>query len=65
MDGVDDETWLHHLRRREYSNWFKGQLKDDDLADQAAAIESARDIGAAESRKRFRELITERYTVPA
>src|SRR5262249_39693261 len=37
--GVDDETWLHHLREGAYSQWFRDAIKDDDLAAEAAAIE--------------------------
>ena len=27
-DGVDDETWLHHLRAGKYSEWFRDAIKD-------------------------------------
>src|SRR5262249_32780403 len=30
-EGVDDRTWLHHLRAGEYSRWFRTAIKDDDL----------------------------------
>jgi len=65
MEGVDDETWLYHLRKHDVSGWFELQIKDADLAREAEAIETARDINASESRERFRSLITERYTAPA
>src|SRR5262249_19094924 len=38
-EGVDDPTWEHHLRRGDYSKWFRGAIKDDELADEAAAVE--------------------------
>ena len=65
LDGVDDETWLYHLRTREFSSWFKGEIKDEDLSREAEAIEALPELSPAESRARFRSLITNRYTVPA
>ena len=45
-DGVDDETWLHHLRAGDYSRWFREGIKDDALADEAA-VRRARGRGIA------------------
>lgn len=64
-EGVDDETWLHHLRRGGYSDWFRRVIKDDELADEAAAVEADEALSAAESRARIREAIEKRYTDPA
>jgi HAD superfamily hydrolase (TIGR01484 family) len=63
--GVDDETWLHHLRAGEYSRWFAQAIKDEDLAAEAAAVEADRSLSAQESRRRFKEIIERRYTAPA
>jgi hypothetical protein len=63
-EGVDDETWLHHLARGDYSQWFRECIKDPELAEEAARIE-AEPGSAAESRARIRELVTGRYTLPA
>jgi HAD superfamily hydrolase (TIGR01484 family) len=63
-DGVDDETWDHHLREGDYSRWFRDKIKDADLAEQAAVIEGA-GLPSRESRERIRALIDERYTAPA
>ena len=35
-DGVDDDTWLYHLRAGDYSLWFHEGIKDDALAEQAS-----------------------------
>ena len=74
-DGVDDETWLHHLRCGDYSSWMREAIKDGELADEVHAIEAettrsaakARRAAesAAESRRRVRAAIEERYTLPA
>jgi hydroxymethylpyrimidine pyrophosphatase-like HAD family hydrolase len=64
-DGVDDDTWVHHLERGDYSRWFRDAIKDDELAAETAAIERDRTLGAAASRQRIREAIERRYTAPA
>ncbi|WP_439601149.1 HAD hydrolase family protein [Devosia sp.] len=63
-DGVDDETWDFHFGRGDYSNWFRGAIRDDELADEAREIEAAAP-GTADSRKRITEIVTARYTQPA
>src|SRR6185295_6776678 len=35
-DGVDDETWLYHLGRGDYSGWLRTEVKDGELADEVA-----------------------------
>ncbi|HKU14783.1 MAG TPA: HAD-IIB family hydrolase [Steroidobacteraceae bacterium] len=64
-DGVDDETWLHHLRRGEFSQWLRQGIKDTTLAGQIAAIERDEELDAAASRRKIRELIEAKYTLPA
>jgi hypothetical protein len=64
-EGVDDETWLYHLRRNDYSTWFRDAIKDDGLAEAAEAVERDASLDAAASRARMQALIEERYTGPA
>jgi hypothetical protein len=64
-EGVDEETWLHHLRRGDYSRWFREAIKDEDLAAEAERIESLTGPAARESRSLIRAAIEERYTAPA
>jgi HAD superfamily hydrolase (TIGR01484 family) len=64
-EGIDDETWLHHLRRGDYSRWFRDAIKNEDLARAVAAVEEAADAQAADSRARIRAAIEQRYTLPA
>ncbi|TYB68457.1 HAD hydrolase family protein [Nonomuraea sp. PA05] len=63
-EGVDDDTWLHHLRRGDYSGWIREQLGDAELADEVAAVEEA-DLSPQDSRQRVADLIGARYTLPA
>ena len=63
-DGVDEETWLFHLRRGDYSRWFRGAVKDKYLADQVERIEQRQDLRPSETRQLIRSLIEARYTLP-
>ncbi|HEY5871560.1 MAG TPA: HAD-IIB family hydrolase [Candidatus Tectomicrobia bacterium] len=64
-EGVDDETWLYHLRRGEYSQWFREVIKDEDLAAETGGIEERSDTPASETRTLIRAAIEQRYTAPA
>ena len=44
-DGIDEETWMFHLRRGDYSRWFRAAVKDSYLADQTERIEQRQDSG--------------------
>ena len=57
--------WMHHLRQRDYSRWFRDSIRDDGLADEAARIESQPESDAAKTRAEMRAAIEERYTLPA
>ncbi|MBV8864304.1 MAG: HAD-IIB family hydrolase [Acidobacteriaceae bacterium] len=63
-EGIDDETWLFHLRRGDYSNWFQYAIKDEYLASEIKEIEQASFLSAVESRGRVAKAIETRYTVP-
>src|SRR4029077_4222694 len=41
--GVDDATWLHHLRNGDVARWLRDAIKDPDLADEVAGLERADD----------------------
>ena len=64
-EGVDDPTWMHHLKKKHYSDWFKTHIKDDVLAEAAVKIESNKALSPAESRQAIADLIKKRYTAPA
>jgi HAD superfamily hydrolase (TIGR01484 family) len=61
-DGVDDDTWRYHLEQHDVSRWFRAVIKDDPLADEAAAIEEDAQHPANETRARIRAAIEQRYT---
>jgi hydroxymethylpyrimidine pyrophosphatase-like HAD family hydrolase len=61
--GVDDATWTHHLRRRDYSTWFRDSVCDDETAAEIAAIEAEAGLDPEESRQKMFALLRRRYTV--
>jgi HAD superfamily hydrolase (TIGR01484 family) len=64
-EGIDDDTWDHHLRARDYSAWFRDKVKDKELADEAEAVETDASLDSAQSRDAIMEAVRRRYTVPA
>ena len=64
-EGVDDGTWTYHLRRGDYSRWFRERIKDEDLAAEAARVEGLAGISPAEGRALIRAAVQQHYTLPA
>jgi len=64
-EGIDDDTWMYHLQRGDYSNWFGGCIKDVALAAEVQRIEQAADITPKESREAIRAAVERDYTLPA
>ncbi|MXV50806.1 HAD-IIB family hydrolase [Pedobacter sp. HMF7647] len=62
--GVDDETWLFHLRNKDYSKWFKEFVNDDELSRLTEHIEES-ESDVTKSREAISKLVEERYTAPA
>lgn len=63
-EGIDEETWLFHLRNGDYSTWFREAVKDPYLADQTERIEHRQDLHPAETRSLIVSFIEGRYTLP-
>lgn len=64
-EGVDDETWMHHLRSGEYSQWFDQAIKDQNMATEARRIEQDNALSAQETRSQIKKLVESKYTAPA
>jgi hypothetical protein len=64
-EGVDDETWMFHLRNGDYSAWFESMIKDNELKRQAAEIEQDPNTSPSDSRERIKQAVEARYTAPA
>ena len=63
--GVDDETWSYHLRRGDYSRWFRDVIKDTELASAATEIERDRFVSRGDAFAALRAAVESRYTLPA
>lgn len=61
--GVDDETWLFHLRRGDYAAWIRKAVKDEDLAREIGAIAEASHLLPHDSRRLVRDAIDRRYVL--
>jgi hydroxymethylpyrimidine pyrophosphatase-like HAD family hydrolase/GTPase SAR1 family protein len=61
---VNEDTWQYHLKRHDYSHWFRDTIKDEKLADAAENIELECQT-AGDSRQAIINLILDRYTAPA
>jgi HAD superfamily hydrolase (TIGR01484 family) len=64
-EGVDDKTWMHHLRSGEYSQWFDRAIKDQTMATEARRIEQDNTLSPEETRSQIRKLVESKYTAPA
>lgn len=60
-EGIDDETWIYHLRRGDYSAWMQSAVKDKAMAGQVALIERAK-LSPRESRAKIKAVIEKLYT---
>lgn len=63
-EGLDDETWLYHLHRKDYSAWVKDSIHDLELALEVKAIEGDLELSADKSRELIRKSIEKRYSLP-
>jgi len=64
-EGVDEDTWAHHLRQSDYSKWLRDSVKDTGVAEEVARIEKNGQLGPSESRTQILEAIRKHYTAPA
>jgi hypothetical protein len=59
--GIDEETWFYHLKRKDYSNWLRHSVHDEELASLIDEIENDEQHMAG-SRQAIVDLINDRYT---
>jgi hypothetical protein len=63
-DGVDNETWLHHLRNGDFADWFRRVIKDDALAAEAERIAGLSNLSPLDGRQLLRTAVERDYTLP-
>ncbi len=59
-EGIDAETWWFHLRRQDFSHWFRDSVHDEELARVGEEAEKISDMEA--SKKHILSYITTKYT---
>jgi hydroxymethylpyrimidine pyrophosphatase-like HAD family hydrolase len=64
-EGIDDDTWEFHRARNDYSQWFRNNLNDPDLAAAVEKIENSTSRNVEKSKDAVRREIERRYTAPA
>ncbi|WP_298734584.1 HAD-IIB family hydrolase [uncultured Chitinophaga sp.] len=62
--GVDDDTWMYHLKQHDYSQWIRHAVNDYTLGEQVERVETAEEDPAS-SRSSIAMLIQLHYTGPA
>jgi len=62
--GIDEATWMYHLRKNDYSRWIREAVRDPWLADHIEPIERRPDLSPQQTRDLVRGLICARYTLP-
>ncbi len=61
---VDEATWQYHLKRGDYSHWFRTAVQDEELAATSMRIEK-QNVSPKDSRERILAAIRQRYTIAA
>ena len=64
-EGVDEDTWAHHLRQADYSKWLRNSVKDAAVAEEVERVEKNAQLGPSESRTQILDTIRKHYTAPA
>ena len=59
-EGIDTETWLFHLHRKDFSRWFRDSVHDQELANVGEEAERISNTDA--SKKHILSYITTKYT---
>jgi hydroxymethylpyrimidine pyrophosphatase-like HAD family hydrolase len=59
-EGIDLDTWLFHLHRKDFTNWFRHTVHDEELACEAEEEENTKDPET--SRQHILQCIAQKYT---
>lgn len=62
-EGVDDETWLFHLRQGDYAAWFREVLGNEPLAAETDRLAATGNGAAASLRAQLRAAIEKQYVL--
>lgn len=62
-EGVDDATWLYHLKKGDYTEWFREVISDAALVELTQQLEGEREIDLDEGRARLRQAVESRYYI--
>jgi hypothetical protein len=60
-EGVDEETWVYHLNRGDYTRWFREKIQDQELTGVTEQLQRADDVSPQDSRQRVLEMIRKLY----
>jgi len=63
-EGIDDETWNHHLHSGDLTEWFRWIVKDRELADEVQTIAES-DGSPQETKASVIAAVCQRYTLPS
>ena len=61
-EGIDEDTWLYHLRRGDYSQWMREAIKDNQMAEEIASIERSPHMSASDTRTAVVDAVNRRYS---
>jgi HAD superfamily hydrolase (TIGR01484 family) len=64
LEGVDEATFVHHLRANDYSRWIREAIKDPELAEEINQVENDTTAPPPVASKRILDAIGKRYTAP-
>jgi HAD superfamily hydrolase (TIGR01484 family) len=62
---VDDAAWEYHLRAKDYSEWFRHVIRDEELAGEVGEIERNLKLTPQQSRECIKVAVYRRYTATA
>ncbi len=56
-EDIDEQTWIFHLKRSDYSHWSRKSIKDGYLADETRRIERSTDLTPPQTRQLIQKLV--------